>query len=1033
MHRSFTMLRRAAGLALLLLVAAVARADQAEDQFNFATGLFIGADYEMAVAEYETFLKNHPQHKLAGDAQWHLGESFMRLEEYEKAIAPLESYLKRKETDPARRAAARFRLGKAYAEQERPKEAARHYADFVNEFPDHKLAPAARYWAGECALRAGDAREAAVAFEGSLNKDKGGRYEPYSLYGLGSAQYELKQYEAAAKSFNRVVDAFGQEEFAADAALKAAQCYEALERPDDALKAYERALREFPQKLSFESQLGRAWVLYRTGDLAKAADLFAAAARQSPDHAQADVARFNAGSTLYNLGQHERALAFFDGLAGKEGRYGAASLYWKGMCLLRLDKPQEALAPLREAADQVGEYGARARFATAEALGDTGDSAKAQEAYEAVANAFPDDELADDALHAAAATALGRGAAKEALALARRLAERHPDSPLRGKTEFIVAEALFKQGEFARAAQVFQGLQGKAVEGVPEGSVLYKLAWCAYRQGRLEEAAKIFARVAADHGKGPLAGESLYMAGKLLADLGRYDEAKKLYLQCMQQHPASPAARSAAYAAALADFGMKEWDRAAAGFKVFLAKYPEGELRGEARFYLAEALLALDAVDEARIAYQAVVQQHPEGAQVADALFGAAWCLALKGEHDRAAAAFEDVAGRFRDSPVAARALYRAGHSRMETGAAGRARELFEKALKATGAEKVAADATYGVAASFLREEQYDRAVQGYMAFLQKFPESPRWANALYDMAWACKGKGDETAAADYFQRVVKEAGDGRLKADALFRLAEARYAAEDHDEAARLYAEITRMDGVDLLDKVYYKLGWSHEKGGRWQEALAAYSVVVKDHGTSELAADAALRSARMLQQLDRHQEAAAALAELLERKGLAGPLAARARFDRAESLRSLEQWGEALRLYKALARPDSGFEPKYLAHYGAGVCAVQVGAKEDARGAFARVIELTEAETAARAQLALGRMLEAEEKFPEAAREYLKVSILYGYPKWKAEGLLCAGRAFVGAGQNDRAKRYLKQLMEEYPDSEAAPQAEKLLRDLP
>jgi len=109
------------GLVFLVIVGA-AFADKVEDEFNFATGLFIEGDYELAAGEYEKFLKAHPDHALAARAQFQWGESLMRLEQYAKAVAPLSAYVARKTTDPDRLAAALFRLGKAHAELGKPAE-----------------------------------------------------------------------------------------------------------------------------------------------------------------------------------------------------------------------------------------------------------------------------------------------------------------------------------------------------------------------------------------------------------------------------------------------------------------------------------------------------------------------------------------------------------------------------------------------------------------------------------------------------------------------------------------------------------------------------------------------------------------------------------------------------------------------------------------------------------------------------------------------------------------------------------------------
>ena len=1021
-------------LALLLQALAVpAVADQAEDQFNFATGLFIEGDYELAAEEYEAFLAKHAGNPLAGDAQFRLGESLMRLERFKDAVAPLQDYVKRGDTKPDQLAAAYFRLGRAHTELESYETAAGFYGAFVQKFPKHEQAPGARYWAGECSLRAGKFAEAGAAFQQALPQVKGGQYESFCIYGLASSLMSLTQYGPAAQHLQDVVNRFGEESFAPDAALRLAQCYSELKRPDDALRAYETVERLHGDKLLPEALMGKATVLYRTGKLQQAAALFGKVAAEHTGHELAPAAGFNAGSALFNLNRYGQALPLFEALAAKEGQYRVASLYWQGMCLLELERPADALNPLL-AAEAEGEYQVRARFAVGDAQYELGQLDQARKSYEALVAQFPGDDLADDALHAAATAAAALKDNADALALAARLIKDYPGSPLAGRARFLTGDALFRQGKFAQAAEVFNALLAQEAPGVGQERILYKLAWCAYRQEKPEDATALFRRVAAEHPDSDLAGESLYMAGKLLSDLALHEDALAVYDECVAKYPRSSAAANAAYAGALAEFSLKNWQGAAERFNVFLAAHTDSDLVPQVRFYLAESQFGAEQFDAARSTYAALVKDHPDSDLVPEALYGAAWCLRQKGAHKGAkgaVAAFEAVQAEFPKSATGAKSLYWAGRSLMDMEQYEAARARFAEVLAHPQAGETADAAAYSTANCLLQEKAYDEAIESYAAFLAEYPKSDRRVRVLYDLAWAHRGRGEEERARQYFLQVGEQADATGLKGDALFRVAEVLYGEERYEQAARLYTRIIALEEVGFLDKAWYKLGWCREKLGQWPEALEAYRKVAQDHPESDLAADSALRAARMLQQTGKHEDAVAELAGLLQRPGLHEGLAARARFAQAESLRSLGKWVDALPLYRALVGPDSGFQPAYSAHFGVGTCTMELGAFTDATDAFNRVIEQTETETAARAQLALGEVLYRQKEFAEAGRAFLKVNILYGYPKWKARGLLRAAQAFDKAGRKDRAERYLKKLTTDFPESEDAAEAAKLLEE--
>jgi len=1024
---SHRIIRHALILVALLISADRALGDQAEDQFNFATGLFIEGDYELAADEFQSFLQKHGGHALAGKAHFQLGESLMRLDRYKDAVAPLETYIKRNDTEPDKLAAAYFRLAKARAALGEYQQAAELYQVFAAKFADHQLTPAARYWVGECLLRAGKPADARQALQVALAHNKGSTYEPYCIYGLGCTLQTMEKFEEAVAQFHDIVNRFGKEEFAADACLRLGQCFDALGRFDDALRAFETQRQRFGDKLTAESWMGTAWAYFHKKDLDKAADTFAQVAAKHPEHPSADFADFNAASAFFNLGMFDAALARFDSLSKKKIDQATPSLYWKGMCLLKLGKAADALQVFQSLANVAGDFQAMAHYARGEAFFHLEQFDNAQQAYEAVAARFPKDDLADDALHAAATAASERDAHDHAINLAQRLIQQFPQSSLKARAQFLIGSSLFEQKKYPEATGAFKALL-KEPGDVSADAILYKIAWCFVRQNDPAGASQVFRQVATEHAKSDLAAEALYMAGKLLTDQGKHADAQPLYQQCVRQYPNHAAAQHSAYALALAEFTQQRWQQAVAAFDQFIKSYPEAPLLPRACYYLGESNFAQGQYDPAAQAYGVVIQKHRTSDVAPQAACGAAWCLRQKGNLQQAADAFQGAAAAFPKAGIAAEALYWAGRCRMDLDQWTQARELFAAALGAVGVDNVKAEISYSSAHCLLREKRHDEAAAALKAFLQQFAASPLRPNALYDLAWVYLGKQDEKQALSYFQQVA-ETDNTALKADALFRLAEADYAAERYQQAADRYTEVTALKEVSFSDKAYYKLGWSFEKLGKLEAACGAYQKVAEVNAKSELAADSALRAGLMLQQINKHDEAAKAFGELAARPGVDKALAARARFQQAESLRSMKRWAEALNLYRSTAAAESGLQFPWHAHYGAGVCAFELNAFADARRSFEAVIEQTETETAAKAQMALGEILLRENKPQGAAREFLKVHILYGFPAWQAESLLRAAECFIKAGQQERSTRYLEQLVEKFPDSEPAGKARKML----
>ena len=84
-----------------------------------------------------------------------------------------------------------------------------------------------------------------------------------------------------------------------------------------------------------------------------------------------------------------------------------------------------------------------------------------------------------------------------------------------------------------------------------------------------------------------------------------------------------------------------------------------------------------------------------------------------------------------------------------------------------------------------------------------------------------------------------------------------------------------------------------------------------------------------------------------------------------------------------------------------------------------YRRVAAGHQGPTAARAQFQIGECLFAQGKHEEAARELLKVDILYAYPEWSAAALYEAGRCLEATGKAADARAQYEQVVQKHGDT--------------
>jgi TolA-binding protein len=116
-----------------------------------------------------------------------------------------------------------------------------------------------------------------------------------------------------------------------------------------------------------------------------------------------------------------------------------------------------------------------------------------------------------------------------------------------------------------------------------------------------------------------------------------------------------------------------------------------------------------------------------------------------------------------------------------------------------------------------------------------------------------------------------------------------------------------------------------------------------------------------------------------------------------RAQVLAQQRQWPEARAMAEKIRAAYPDFAQQYEADYVIGRALAAQADFDGARAAYGKVIQSAtggKTETAAMAQWMIGETYFHQENYEAALREYLRVEILYAYPRWQAAALLQAGK---------------------------------------
>jgi TolA-binding protein len=678
-----------------------------EMTYDRAVALLRVNDLDAATAGLQEFRSRHPEHPLAPEALRLLASA-----EHQRGA---------------------FAVSKA------------HCLRFLAEYPRHDAVAELAFLSAENDFLAGDTENAARGFEHYVQAHPRDPQALKAKFRLGLSLYRLEQFDEAAQWLSEVVDAargdallrpallalgdihfhrgewkqaetllsvyadFPDEPSADDAMLKLALARQRQERLDDALNAYARLLKQFPQSAHrVQASFERGQCLVALKRLDEAAAAFESVAADAPGTTFAAHALNQLAAIASSSGQTEKAAAIYAQLAEKapEGELQESALFQRAQALTADGKFSEAQAAyddyLRRFATgpHAAEAGARRAMALArqdrhpdalaamETLGpsvmaslpsplraallyEKGWCLRAVGRTDDAARAFREVEEepspAGYELHAMLELAAIESAAqrwKEAVTILERLraaiADRSPPpaEPLPEQCLYRLAAAQFALGNFDKAAPLFEVVVTAYPQSAAIASAHYYAGESAFKLGKFDKAVSHFTRVVKEHKDHEVLEPSLLRLGESLAQLQRWALSEQTFATCLDRFGGSDSALQAQFGVGWARENQQRYEEAMAAYAKVVAG-PQTQTAARAQFQIGQCLFAQQKFEDAsrELLKVDILYAYPEWS--AAALFEAARCFERLGKTAEARAQLEQVEQKYRQTQWAAMAAKR--------------------------------------------------------------------------------------------------------------------------------------------------------------------------------------------------------------------------------------------------------------------------------------------------------------------------------------------------------------------------------------
>ncbi len=581
-----------------------------------------------------------------------------------------------------------------------------------------------------------------------------------------------------------------------------------------ALWFWQQAIREFPlsQRVK-EARLNLANHYLRMGRLAYAAEQLRAAGERTEERnpeAIAWTAEFVGAEAAVQAGDWVRAIEHYKRAAGSP-RWAEAAAYGVGWSLWQAARLSEAEDALEKCLKDYpsGRFKAAASYALGRVAQDRGRKAQALDAYQA-ALGFGKSRWAEEALFQLAGLELTADRPAEAIRWCRRLVADYPTGRMVTAGLWLLAESQLASGAISDAIESYGRLARKPeslsfLEGKGD-RVLFKLGLAYFKGGDLESAEAAFRQVRLE--AGPLAAEARFWRAETLYRQGKFGDAADVYESVVAKFADSPKIGEAAYGLGWSELRQGRKGPAMWAFKTAAEKLLDKPLKRDA--YQRLAVLQLDAglYKEAQKALEQVVHLD-EGGDPTEGAFYLAWSQMRAGDYDQAVQGFSRVADRTPESSRGRQARIYQAQVLMRLGRFIEAGNAFESLAKLPPVEG--------------GPDEVDPRMRAAAAYMSG---------------------GDPAKAADLYSRMISAASASAAVLDQVLQPLTLAYIQADMLPQAESVLT-TLASGSPWMPALLVKVAQGYSKGGKWQEAAAAYAHVPVPDSTVMLERARALRKA--------------------------------------------------------------------------------------------------------------------------------------------------------------------------------------------
>lgn len=905
-----------------------------------------------------------------------------------------------------------------------------YFEDFINEYPRSNYTSQLLFELGQQSEKKNQYKEAQGFYERALKLGLSNKQSAQAYYWMGEAAAADSNYVKARSDFMTLSDKYPRSEWAPKALYARGRLYLSESKYDSSTVAFEVLKERYPNNEMTRrvgTALGESY--YQQGKYQKAIEAF----KNAMTHLEGDLkskAVYLIAESYNYLGNFDEASKYYlQYINRNEGTDKVrAAHYGLGWVYHKQEIYHWASEEFQKAAKGTDEIARKALYykAVNEKLGSR--YAEALETFRSFGDRFKEGLWVEEAYYEWAISAYEVGRYTEAIEVLLPLVRNESTLDWKGKVYTLLGEAYFANQEYTRALQAFDAAEKVTdVDPATKRQARFQKAWVQYSNQAYSQAQPIFESLYNEASDTELGSEALFWSADARYQMGQFGAASSQFAQFIQQYPDHELVGPANYSLGWSYFKNGEYEKAIEPLVTFQEEYEAPEVAlypydTDTQLRIGDSYYAIGDYDNAINFYQQAIGAEPGGDY---AMFQIANSHYRAENTYQAVTTFRKFLRIYPYSRLREQGQYNIAYIYLNSGNYTQAVEEFKTVINKYPNTSWAARSQYNIGDTYYNAGEYEQAISAYKEVMQKYPQSEYIIEAVNGIQYAqlSSGKTDSSSAVleDFLADHPQTSMADRLR----FRQADNRMQSGDYQGAIGDFQQYIRItNNQELLPDAHYNLANAYEQTDQTAKAMEAYQTVVSDFPNSERAAPSLASLGRIAYSRVNYQESFDYFSQLAEQ---GSKYRQEAYIGMGNAQLAMNNMAEAEKQYQAALGSDPEYAP---AKVGLAKVAIEQENYQKANDLLTLVAEANTTEIGAEAQYLLGVVSQQQGNYEAAVKAFSNVNILYeAYDEWVAKALLKKAESYIQMGQQGEARSELNTLIEDYPGTPQAKEAQRIL----